>query len=150
MKITKSQLKQIIKEELKRIMEQAPKAGSQSSAAYYIRSRHPVGLGGPTVLDFFETLKTKRPEDVRDILNDYWTIAGGKRDSMGGGLPTWLTQEYALSMLKQLALGVLDDVDEKTKLQSKHLEAIQKAFPTSNSSDFSDQLASRLKAAEGL
>tara|TARA_R100000008_G_scaffold80107_1_gene62287 strand:- start:34 stop:360 length:327 start_codon:yes stop_codon:yes gene_type:complete len=84
MNITKSQLEQIIKEEvIENILREAP--GSP-----------------PSPEEILQKAKIN-PE----VLNDYYSIATGDGASLGGGLPEYLTQEFAQNLLYTLGAKIL-------------------------------------------
>ena len=82
MKITKAKLKQIIKEELSRVLVEDGPPDFREIAGYI--KRNP------------------------SVLTDYYVIAKGEGETMGSGFPDYLTQEFAKRMLVQVASFVTD------------------------------------------
>ena len=87
MKITKQQLKQIIKEEITKVLVETAQV--------------PV----PNVEDLLKKFK----EDP-STYSDYYYIAQGETpEERGGGFPRWLNQEFAASMLAKMKSYILDN-----------------------------------------
>ena len=86
MKITKSQLKQIIKEEITKVLVETAQV--------------PV----PNVEDLLKKFK----EDP-STYSDYYLIAKGDTEDLGEGFPRWLDQEFAVRMLAKVKSYILEN-----------------------------------------